>query len=126
SRFLSFYVIYLPGKNILGGTRQMAELERLETSKVRLTFTIGNEKIEEAKNSGHWSASKPLAITDEQVEVLLGLLRAYEPACSNFLAMSASVKRTYTRAYFDAKTDDGRTKRLAWMVKRLNKNLKPM
>lgn len=27
---------------------------------------------------------------------------------------------------FDAKTDAGREKRIAWMVDRLNKNLKPM
>lgn len=35
-------------------------------------------------------------------------------------------KKTYTRAYFDAKTDAGREKRIAWMVDRLNRNLKPM
>ncbi|MCI8729449.1 MAG: YdeI/OmpD-associated family protein, partial [Clostridia bacterium] len=29
-------------------------------------------------------------------------------------------------AYLDAKTDTGREKRIAWMVERLNKNLKPM
>jgi hypothetical protein len=41
-------------------------------------------------------------------------------------AMSLSVKKTYTRAYFDAKTEAGREKRIAWMVDRLNRNLKPM
>ncbi len=40
--------------------------------------------------------------------------------------MPPSVKKTYTRAYLDAKTDAGREKRLAWMVDRLNRNLKPM
>ena len=40
--------------------------------------------------------------------------------------MSPSVKKTYTKAYFDAKTDKGRKKRIDWMVDRLNKNLKPM
>jgi hypothetical protein len=34
-----------------------------------------------------------------------------------------SVKKTYARAYFDAKTDTGRERRLAWMVDRLNQNL---
>lgn len=43
-----------------------------------------------------------------------------------FQAMSLSVKKTYVRAYFDAKTDAGREKKMAWMVDRLNKNLKPM
>jgi hypothetical protein len=32
----------------------------------------------------------------------------------------------YSRAYFDAKTDGGRVKRLSWIIDRLNKNLKPM
>jgi len=54
------------------------------------------------------------------------LLKEYEPAYTNYQAMSPSVKKTYTRAYFDAKTDAGRDKRLSWMIERLNKNLKPM
>ena len=57
---------------------------------------------------------------------LTALLESYEPACTNFKAMSLSVKKTYTKAYLDAKTDAGREKRIAWMVDRLNKNLKPM
>ena len=37
-----------------------------------------------------------------------------------------SVKKTYARAYFDAKTDAGRERRIAWMADRLDQNLKPM
>ena len=70
-------------------------------------------------------SQKPV-ITEEEIDVLSALLRAYEPAYSNFQQMSPSVKKTYTRAYFDAKTDAGREKRISWMVGRLNKNLKPM
>ncbi len=36
---------------------------------------------------------------------LSALLEGYEPAYTNFQAMSLSVKKTYTRAYLDAKTD---------------------
>ncbi len=36
------------------------------------------------------------------------------------------MRKTYARAYFDAKTDAGREKRLAWIVDRLDKNLRPM
>lgn len=54
------------------------------------------------------------------------LLKEYEPDYANFQAMSLSVKKTYTRAYFDAKTDAGREKRIPWMAYRLNENLKPM
>lgn len=86
----------------------------------------GRIKIEEAKKNGQWNAPKAPAITEEDIKFLSGLLKEQELAYSNFMAMSLSVKKTYTRAYFDAKTDAGREKRLLWMVERLNKNLKPM
>jgi len=65
-------------------------------------------------------------VTDEQIDAVAELLRAYKPACTHFQAMPPSVKKTYTRAYLDAKTEARREKRLAWMVDRLNNNLKPM
>lgn len=86
----------------------------------------GREKIEEAKKNGQWDKPKPAPVTDEQIAALSCILQEYEPAHTNFSSMSPSVKRTYTRAYLDAKTDAGREKRLAWMVDRLNRNLKPM
>lgn len=92
-----------------------------------LMTEYGRKKVEEAKKSGQWAAKNPLAvITQEQIALLSKLLKGYEPAYTNFQAMSPSVKKTYTRAYLDAKTDAGREKRIAWMVDRLNKNLKPM
>ncbi len=88
---------------------------------------FGRKKIEDAKKNGQWDAVNPLAvITEEQIARLSAILESYEPAYTNFQAMSLSVKKTYTRAFFDAKTDAGREKRIAWMVDRLNKNLKPM
>lgn len=86
----------------------------------------GRRKIEEAKKNGQWSAPKAPAITEEQIAAVAALLEGHEPACTNFRAMSPSVQKTYTRAYLDAKTDAGREKRLAWMVNRLDQNLKPM
>lgn len=86
----------------------------------------GRKKIEEAKKNGQWDAPKPSEVTDEQIAFLSGLLKMHEPAYANFQAMPLSVKKTYTRAYFDAKTGAGREKRMAWMVDRLNRNLKPM
>ncbi len=91
-----------------------------------LMTDFGRKKIEEAKKNGQWDAPKPMAVTEEQIARLSALLEGYEPACTNFQAMSLSVKKTYARAYFDARTDAGREKRIAWMVDRLNKNLKPM
>lgn len=86
----------------------------------------GIKKIEDAKKNGQWDAPKTPTVTEEQIAFLSGLLKVYETAYANFQAMSLSVKKTYTRAYFDAKTDAGREKRIAWMVDRLNRNLKPM
>ena len=84
-------------------------------------------RTKEAPNqNGQWDAPKPAAITEEQIVYLSEILKVYEPAYTNFLAMSLSVKKTYVKAYLDAKTDAGREKRIAWMVERLNKNLKPM
>lgn len=66
------------------------------------------------------------AVTEDQIAALSAILAAYEPAYTNFQAMSPFVKKTYTKAYLDAKTDAGRENRIAWMVDRLNRNLKPM
>ena len=67
-----------------------------------------------------------MAVTDQQIACLSALLEGREPAFTNFQAMPMSVKKTYTRAYFDARTDAGRQKRLAWLADRLDKNLRPM
>ena len=98
--------------------------EKLERQGIMTDY--GRAKIQEAKKNGQWNASKPPAITEEQIESLSAILKDFEPAYANFMAMSQSVKKTYTRAYFDAKTDEGRARRLSWMVDRLNQNLKPM
>lgn len=86
----------------------------------------GRHKIDEAQKNGQWSASSSPAVTEEQVAHLSELLQKHEPAYTNFCAMSPSVKKTYARAYFDAKTEAGREKRLSWMMERLDRNLKPM
>lgn len=91
-----------------------------------LMSNYGRNKIEEAKKNGQWDAPKAPGVTEEQINSLIALLKDYEPAYTNFMSMSLSVKKTYTRAYLDAKTDSGRAKRFDWMIDRLNNNLKPM
>ncbi|WP_282191059.1 YdeI/OmpD-associated family protein [Adlercreutzia caecimuris] len=86
----------------------------------------GRAKIEEAKANGQWDAPKAPSITEEDIERVAQVIEPYETAHANFLGMPPSVRKTYARAYLDAKTDAGRKKRLAWMVDRLNQNLKPM
>lgn len=86
----------------------------------------GKRKMQQAKQNGQWDAEKPAAVTQEQIAETAAVLKEFEPAYTNFMSMPASAQKTYTRAYFDAKTDAGRAKRVSWMVERLNKNLKPM
>lgn len=91
----------------------------------RLT-DAGREKIAEAKRNGRWHAPKPPAISEEHIDLVSSLLENHEPAYTNFLAMSPSIKKTYAKAYLNAKTDAGKESRLAWMIDRLDKNLKPL
>ena len=111
-------------KNSKWSEKNKALVETLEKQGIMTDY--GRARIEEAKNNDQWDAPKPPAITDDQISELSDLLKVHEPAYANFLAMPPSVKRTYAMAYFDAKTDDGRNKRLSWMIERLKKNLKPM
>lgn len=104
--------------------KNKALAEKLEANGSMTNY--GRRKMEEAKENGQWDAPKSPVITEEQIQSLADLLKEYEPAYTNFMSMSFSVKKTYTKAYLDAKTDAGRTKRLSWMIERLNQNLKPM
>ena len=104
--------------------KNKALVQRLE-AQGRMT-DLGRRAVEAAKRNGQWDAPDLMAIAGEEVAVLSALLEGHEPARTNFMAMPPSVRKTYTRAYFDAKTEAGREKRLAWILDRLNQNLRPM
>lgn len=111
-------------KNSKWSEKNKALALRLEKRGVMTDY--GRAKIEEARKNGQWDAPKAPVVTEEQIALLTALLEGHEPACANFRAMPLSVKKTYTRAYLDAKTEKGRSRRLSWMIGRLNENLKPM
>ena len=111
-------------KNSKWSDKNKAIVEKLIKHGIMTDY--GRAKIEEAKKNGQWDAPKAPVVTDEQIVSLSELLQGHEPAYTNFMAMPPSVKKSYTGAYLDAKTDAGRDKRLSWMIERLNKNLKPM
>lgn len=99
----------------------------IDLEKEGLMTDYGRYKIKEAKQNGQWDAAvKPSDSSQQQIQFVSDLLKDYDAAYSNFNNMPPSVKKTYTRAYFDAKTKQGRSKRLTWMINRLEKNLKPM
>jgi uncharacterized protein YdeI (YjbR/CyaY-like superfamily) len=111
-------------KNSKWSAKNKALVETLEKQGSMTDY--GRAKIKEAQQNGQWNTTDRQTGTDEQIAILSDLLREHELAWMNFQAMFLSVKKTYTRAYFDAKTDLGRDKRLAWIIDRLNRNLKPM
>lgn len=75
---------------------------------------------------GFQKTASPSDVSDDQIQDVADVLKDNEAAFTNFQNMSSSVQKTYARAYFDAKTESGRAKRLEWMTDRLEKNLKPM
>ncbi len=91
-----------------------------------LMTDAGRAAIDRAKRDGRWDAPPPAAVTDEQLAAVEAVLAGHEPACANYRAMAPSARRTYAKAYFAAKTEAGRASRLAWMIERLDQNLKPM
>ncbi len=91
-----------------------------------LMTEAGLAAIERAKRLNKWDAPKPEPLTEEQIAVLAEALKGYEPAYSNFMKMSFSIRRTYTLLYFDAKSEATKKKRLEQIVGRLNENKKPM
>jgi len=88
--------------------------------------TAGQAAITRAKELGTWDTPRPAPISEEQVGILTDALSGSGIALTNFLNMSASVKRTYTALYLSAKNQDTRKRRLDQIIERLKENKKPM
>lgn len=97
-----------------------------ELEKKGLMNDFGRAKVLEAKENGQWDANHEIVVDEEDMGMLMKELKAYEPAFTNYLAMSLSVKKTYAKAFKAPKTMEGKTKKLSWIIDRLNQNLKPM
>ncbi|MBN2240816.1 MAG: YdeI/OmpD-associated family protein [Dehalococcoidales bacterium] len=82
--------------------------------------------IQQAKDAGNWDTPEREPISDEQVGLLIKALTEVEPAFTNFMNMSPSVRKTYTAFFLDAKKEETRKRRLDTIIARLNENKKPM
>lgn len=122
SRYRKYFSPRRPQSQWSEKNRKLAE--KLEADD-RMT-PAGRAAIDAARKAGTWDAPARAGITPEQVTALKELLRPYPAALANLEAMSPSVQRTYTGAYFSAKTEAGRVKKLAQLVERLELNLDPM
>jgi uncharacterized protein YdeI (YjbR/CyaY-like superfamily) len=86
----------------------------------------GLKAVADAKKCGAWDVKQREPVLDSQVEILVKAIGGAEPALSNFLKMSPSVRRTYTGFYLDAKKEEVRINRLKKIVARLHENKGPM
>lgn len=86
----------------------------------------GRAAMAQAQELGTWEKPRPAPISEVQVGILTDALSGTGKALTNFLNMSASVRRTYTALYLAAKSEDTRRRRLAQIIERLRQNKKPM
>jgi uncharacterized protein YdeI (YjbR/CyaY-like superfamily) len=91
-----------------------------------LMMPLGEQAIAAAIQNGTWDTPKQPSITDEQIEAFTEKLIGISPAHENFVIMSQSVRKTYTRRYLSFKSEEARERDFERTVDRLNKNLKPM
>jgi uncharacterized protein YdeI (YjbR/CyaY-like superfamily) len=122
AKYLKYFSIRRKGSKWSDKNKNL--VKELESKGLMTDF--GRIKVEEAKKNGRWDALKPKPILEEQVQMLIELIKDIEPAFTNFMSMSPSVRKNYTGLYFDAKSDDAKKKRLEKIIDRLNLNLKPM
>lgn len=78
-----------------------------------------------AKQNGSYDKGDQ-APADYSIEVFDELIKPFEVAYQNYQWMSTSIKKIYALSYYTAKKDETRQKRLKEIIKRLEKNLKPM
>lgn len=122
TKYLKYFSIRRKGSKWSDKNKNL--VKELESKGLMTDF--GRIKVEEAKKNGMWDAPKPNPISEEQVQMFIELIKDTEPAFTNFISMSPSVRKNYTGLYFDAKSDDGKKRRLEKIIGRLNQNLKPM
>jgi uncharacterized protein YdeI (YjbR/CyaY-like superfamily) len=120
------YIMYFKQRsdNSNWSDKNKSLIEKLEAA--GLMTDDGRAKVETAKKNGCWNPVKPEPLTDEQFKQFEEMLKPYELAYSNFIAMPKSARKTYTASYYYTKTDVGRQKRLDTILERLNLNLNPM
>ena len=98
--------------------------QKLEESGQMTDF--GRAKIEYAKANGHWDVVKP-TLSDDQLAEFDKMVKDFPAAYGNWAKMPPSMRRGYTGSYFlGTKTEDGRKKRFAEIIRRLELNLNPM
>ncbi len=122
----SKYIKYFARRQTKSVWSEKNKKTALELRAKKLLTELGEKAIEAAMKNGMWDAEKPAQASDGQVDALKERLAGRSPAYENFMNMSPSVQRTYTRRYLSFKTEEARQRDFEKIVDRLNQNLKPM
>lgn len=85
----------------------------------------GLEQIRLAKKDGRWEQSDKPPM-DYDLNAFKTLLKDHKKAYDAYMNFSPSIQKTYAISYFILKKPESRSKRLEVILKRLEKNLKPM
>lgn len=104
--------------------KNIALVEQLE--KAGRIAEPGRAKIDADKTAGRFQPKKRMEITPELIHEFEEKVRGHEPAYTNLMAMSPSVRKNYTGFSLEPKSEETRQKRLEKIIDRLNQNLAPM
>jgi uncharacterized protein YdeI (YjbR/CyaY-like superfamily) len=121
------YIKYFKQRDIKSNwsDRNKGLVKKLES--LGLMTDFGRTKIKIAQQNGRWTPSKPSPLTDKQVQSFEDMLKPQGIAYANFMKMAPSMRKAYAASYLlGARTDEGKQKRLAAIIERLELNLNPM
>lgn len=110
-------------KNSLWSKLNRERAERL-IKEGRMT-AAGMAKIDEAKRNGKWDSAYTMKTPTQLPADLSEALQCNQMAMDNFGKMSLSSRNTYVFWVSLAKRDETRNKRIAEVVRRAEKNIKP-
>lgn len=110
-------------KKSIWSTRNRAIVERLRAT--GRMDEAGLEAVDEAKRNGSWDSGYE-RISDEQRLAFIAMVKPFPKAAENLERMPRSVQTTYTAFYLSAKREETRQKRFADLLRRFEKNLKPL
>ena len=104
--------------------KNKSSIERLRENKVMTKY--GEEAVKKAIENGQWGKEKPQLDFDELIIEFTKLLSNDKALLTKFNNCTPSIKKRYCGFFYDAKTDETKTKRLEKIKVALKENSKGM
>ena len=99
-------------------------IERLR--KENMMTEYGEEAVRKAVENGQWSQENIKPDYEKMIIEFEKIISSDKAVLAKYNEASTSVKKRYSAFYYDAKTDETKTKRLYKIVKALNEDIKGM